>query len=205
MARRTPYLGDYGLPVGGRSSGSRPKKSRYAASRKAAARNTRKAEQSLKYEKDMRKSQKKMTAKIDTDAARTNIRQSKSLKQKARGMQSKARGRAMKGKYSDAEFYNTMGKSWQQGADRLARQKGPAPMTPPKSKRSANTVVMDTGRKVVKAKKAVKKARSTERKINRLADFGDHIAKRAATLKAQRRASSGNRNMFLKEPKLSDH
>lgn len=172
--------------------------SKFAKGRKAAAKATKKAKRNLKYEKDMRSAQKKTTAKIDTESKRTNIQQSRKEKQEARRMQSAARKSAMKGKYEKGRFYNTIAKARQQSADRLAKRKGPPRMTPPASKKYASDVVMDTGRKVVRAKKAVKKAQSTERKVNRLADLGDHIAARAALLKRKR----SNRNEFL-NPKKS--
>ncbi len=195
MARRSPTMPGHALPAGGRSSGSRPKKRTYAKSRKAAAKATKKAKREVSNAEFSRKLSQRRED-LATKETRTAGRQAKAKMHTARQKASTARRKRMLGNPSGAKLSEVGSEIARDRAVRLKKHG-----VSMRSSLGKNPYNERQAKRVVKARKAAKAAKSTERKINRLADFGEHIAKRAATLKAQR----GNRNQFLMDPNNSQH
>lgn len=186
MARRSPYLGDYGLPVGGRSSGSRPKKKVKAKLRKSKAR--RSAEYEVEFAEKSRKAAKR--AKVKSPMGKTVL--ARTAKKQA-GM---ARQQSRKAGSASRKATNPETKRMLRSAELQAKETADK-MTPAKVARrrrisasyekgadASASIRMSAGKRLVKARK---KLANTPR-------YGGKM-----------RISSGNRNRFLQEPKLSDH
>ena len=173
-----------GLPVGGRSSGGRPKKKVKTKLKKSKARIA--AEDKLERAKYNRKQEKETRAQshyTKTNLARTPGKQAKALKQLARKRASAGRVETrpgLKESYeSEAKFLRRMSEG--KTKTKVSRSRK---VTPIGKKRDSSPGMQGLGKKVIKARKNLARTPRQGGKV---------------------RISSGNRNMFLQDPKLSDH
>ena len=173
-----------GLPVGGRSSGGRPKKKVKYKLKKSRARKS--AERAVGYAKDNLRDLRKLTNKRQQNRARTGTKVRKQEMQAARKIASQARD------YERMGYRKLAGDARAEAKTRRAKARtglkgaeAHPPVTREHRKQGDRSYsVQAAGKSLVKRKK---KLANTPRQGGKV------------------RISSGNRNMFLQEPKLSDH
>jgi hypothetical protein len=164
MAGRPHRPGDeggFGLPVGGRSAGvgRGSIRGKNKAARKAAAKNTERAESKFQYHKDVREIGKKRAS----ERHRT-----------AKGATKKAVSKRVTQKVRRDRFLEKPPQE-----KRAAREAAKADVASGRGRSTGLGVSKRQARKTSDAYQGLKKARATERKVNRLADLSAHIAKRA--------------------------
>lgn len=174
-----------GLPVGGRSSGGRPKKKVKAKLTKSKAR--KKAESNLEGAKKRRERLKKEASTSGTVAGRTGQRRAKQVRQQARESESGARAIERK-----AGKETSTSKALKKGASSLRKTASSLPQNVGNQRAAAKRLksknkspgIQASGKAVVKAKK----------KLAKTPRFGGRA-----------RVSSGNRNMFLEDVNPAKH
>ena len=180
-----------GLPVGGRSSGGRPKKKVKAKLKKSRARKS--AERKLKVEKEYRKDiHKDITNEFQQNRARTPGRVKKAEMHRARKMEARARGYGREGHKDLEKSAMEHAKSYRRGVQKSAKKGNlgstrDAPSVREYLKQKDRNIGMQLSNKSVG--KARKKLASTPR-------FGG---------KGRFRSSGSNRNMFLEDVNPAKH
>lgn len=166
-------------PGGGGGAGGGGRGARNTAARKAVAKNTKKAESDLARARRIRKSDKTITAKINTrdrQKVSKQVRQEMKIDKRRdeyRGVPPQEKG-ALKERVT-------------KGVERGLKVRSE---TRRRGGDSSAGLSATTTRRASDALQKVKKARTTERKVNRLTKLSDHIAKRSG---------GGRRTHFLSD------